>query len=90
MTGIRDSRIALFRDLENPGTQTRFSARDGLFATEPGRELASTWQRLGGHGPACGGTALCSPQAVVIRLLRARQVCSDAPLTVLADLRGLT
>ena len=25
---------------------------DGLFATEPNAELVSTWQRLGGHGPA--------------------------------------
>jgi G6PDH family F420-dependent oxidoreductase len=25
---------------------------DGLFATEPDAELVSTWQRLGGHGPA--------------------------------------
>ncbi len=25
---------------------------DGLFATEPDSDLVSTWQRLGGHGPA--------------------------------------
>jgi G6PDH family F420-dependent oxidoreductase len=27
---------------------------DGLFATEPDGDLVSTWQRLGGHGPAYG------------------------------------